>query len=208
VPRRALTKTNLVRSAADSKVWLNGLPSVEAARPATCPSCGVASRPTGGKIMLHGHGSRERQQRGPEVPGTTAVVSEIRVRIYHCQGCGAVVRSAPSTLYYRRLYTAAAIGLALALWGLLNVSVVQVRATISPWKIVGNSAPRRWPTLRRWAQAVRARTLFTNVRRCPDHFTLKKVAARAAATLAGLSSSNQAALGIEAQAFFGAVRAS
>jgi hypothetical protein len=157
--------------------------------------------------MLHGHGSRERQQRGPPAPDAIAVVSAIRVRVYHCQGCGAVVRSAPSTICYRRLYSAAAIGLALALWGLLGASVVKVRATISPWKIVGSSAPTRWPTLRRWAQAVRAQTLFSKVRRCPDHFTLKKVAARAGSTLAGLCPSDQVGPTLQAQAFLGAARA-
>jgi len=207
VLRGALNKTNFVRSAAQSKIWLNGLPSVEDARPGACPACGVASRPTGGKIMLHGHGSKERQQRGPLTPEGAAVVSAIRVRCYHCQGCGAVVRSAPATVWYRRLYSAPAIALALSLWGLLNASVAEVRAAVSPWKIIGHSAPKRWPTLRRWAQAVRAQTLFACCRKCPDHFTLKKVAERAGATLAGLVPVGQAVLGIAAQAFVGAAHA-
>lgn len=202
-----MDKTNFVRSSGNSKLWLNGLPSVGDARPGTCPRCGVASRPVGGKIMLYGHGSKERQQRGPLEPQGEAVVSTIRVRVYHCQSCGAVIRTAPSTVWYRRLYSAPAIGLALAMWGLLNASVAEVRAAISPWKIIGHSAPGRWPTLRRWAQAVQEQTLFACVRRCPDHFTLKKVAERAAGTLAGLGPSGNATLGIAAQTFFGAAHA-
>jgi hypothetical protein len=202
-----MNKTNFVRSPAQSKIWLNGLPSVDDARPGACPRCGAASRPTGGKIMLHGHGSKERQQRGPPTPHGAALVSTLRVRCYHCQGCGAVVRSAPATVWYRRLYSAPAIGLALTLWGILNASVADVRAATSPWKIIGHSAPKRWPTLRRWAQAVREQTLFACCRKCPDHFTLKKVAERCGATLAGLCPSSQAALEIAAQSFIGAQHA-
>jgi hypothetical protein len=207
VLRRDLNKFNFVRCAADSKVWANGLPTVDEARPSACPACDVASRPVGGKIMLHGHGSKERQQRGPLTAGGEPVVSVIRVRCYRCQACGAVVRSAPSTVWYRRLYSAAAIGFALALWGVLGVTVAEVRAAVGPWKIIGNSAPERWPTLRRWADAVRRQTLFSSVRCCPDHFTLKQVAERAAMTLASLGDSAMSGGDIAAQAFVGAAHA-
>ncbi len=162
----------------------------------------------GGKIMLHGHGSKERQQRGPPTADGEPVVSTLKVRCYHCQRCGAVIRSAPKTVCYRRLYSAPAIGFALALWGLMRLSVAEVRARISPWKILGASAPQRWQTLRRWAQAVRAQTLFACVRKCPEHFTLKQIAERAAATLASLSQRAESALDLAAQAFSGAAHQS
>lgn len=157
--------------------------------------------------MLHGHGTKERQQRGPKNPDGAPTLTALRVRCYRCQACGAVIRSAPSTVCYRRLYSAPAIGFALALWGLLQVSVAEVRARTSPWKIIGASAPTRWPTLRRWVKAVRNKKLFARVRRCPDHFSPKQVAERAAATLSGLALASTATLPILAQAFYGAAHA-
>lgn len=157
--------------------------------------------------MLHGHGSKERQQRGPPTATGEPTVVTLMVRCYHCQGCRAVIRSAPRTVCYRRLYSAPAIALALALWGVARLTVAEVRGRISPWKVIGNSAPKRWPTLRKWATAVKARAMLVCVRQCPDHFTLRQVAERAATTLAGLCPSDLSGLGLSAQTFIGAAHA-
>ncbi|WP_437479330.1 ATP-binding protein [Sorangium sp. So ce1014] len=51
---------------------------------------------------------------------------------------------------------AAAIGFALARWGLELVTVAEVRRCVSPAKILGDSAVAGWATLRRWARMSRS----------------------------------------------------
>ncbi len=75
----------LIRVAKTVKEWKQGPPDVEAVRPGRCPGGGVASRPVGGRVVLHGHGKRSRQVLGPEEPGGTP--TQVQVRRYRCQAC-------------------------------------------------------------------------------------------------------------------------
>jgi hypothetical protein len=83
----------------------------------------------------------------------------------------------------RRLFTASAIALALALFGVMGLAPSVVRERVSPWAVVGATAAAGWCTLPRWTKAVREGRLFRGVRRAPDDWTPRQVAARAAMTL-------------------------
>lgn len=152
--------------------------------------------------MLHGHGTRERQLRGPLEPGGEPMLIGLLLRRYLCVACGAVLTVAPMAVLPRRLFTAGAIALALALWGLEKVPSPAVRERISPGKAVGPASARTWLTLRRWTRS--ARPLFRAVRPWPDAWPPRKVAERVATTLASLGS---AAGPLPARAFAGAMRA-
>ena len=181
------------------------MPTVDEVRPSHCPGCGAASRPVGAPLVLHGHGSRERQFRGPLEAGGPPVQVLIRLRRYRCRGCGATVTVAPRSAVRKRLFTAAAIGLALALWAVLGMSAKQVRKRVSPWACVGNAAAVGWMALTRWTQAIQEGRLFPAVRAAPGGWSPRQVAERAATTLAALAPPAQAAL--EVLAFLGAARA-
>lgn len=130
---------------------------------------------------------------------------DVRVRRYQCQACGAVMLVVPRGVITRRLYSARAIGLALAVFGVLGDTVTAVRRRVSPWRTVGPAAHGTWHTLRRWIRAIRERRLFVlSVRRSPTTFTARQVAERAAVTLAALAPVGLAALPIEARVFAGA----
>lgn len=130
----------------------------------------------------------------------------ILVRRYLCR-CGASMTVTPQETRSHRLYTASAIGWALALFGVAQLSVPAVRAQTSPWKILGKTAAEGWATLRRWVAAVRASRLFPCVRACPTDFTARQVAARAATTLAAHAPPPESGDEIIAQAFRGAALA-
>jgi hypothetical protein len=63
----------------------------------------------------------------------------------------------------RKHYSATAIALALALYGLCGRSHAEARRAVSPDAIVGVSAERRWCTLARWVDAVADGALFPGV---------------------------------------------
>lgn len=159
----------------------------EGSRPACCPSCGAPSRPLGGRVQLHGHGQRKRTQRGPRALGEPPEESTVAVRRYLCKQCGATVTVRPRDVLRGRLYSATAIGLGLALFGLEGRSPHAVRQAIAP-------APSRreqaegatWSTLRRWAQQAKAGMLTEEGRPSPATFTLRKAAERLAAALGAL----------------------
>jgi hypothetical protein len=201
------SKDNFVRIAVEIKHWVNGAPPIDAARPSQCTACGSASRRIGGKIVLHGHGVRERQQRGPSLPQQAPQMTSVFVRRYRCRKCTAVITSAPPTVAKQRLYSAPAIAWALALFGVLRFTARAVRERVSPWRVIGELNAERWPTLVRWARAVRERKLFGRVRACPEHFTLRQVAERAATTLASLCPSRYATAPPDERTFHGAARA-
>lgn len=94
------------------------MPSVEVVRPGHCPRCGAASRPLGGPVVLHGHGVRPRQLWGPAEPDARPELMVVKQRRYKCTACGKAVTVGPSEALAGRLYTASAIALALALYGL------------------------------------------------------------------------------------------
>lgn len=141
----------IVYSAIPVKSWTANLPSVEAVRPSHCPACGIASRPVGRSLMLHGHGLRPRHLWGPSWPGELPTIEEIQQRRYRCQNCFAVVVVGPPVIWRRGMYTSAAIGGALAGWTLEGKSARMVRAATSPMTQHGSSDADRWRSLARWA---------------------------------------------------------
>lgn len=157
---------------------------MDAVRPGRCPACAAPGRPGGGPLGLHGHGLRERHQWGPVELGAVPALIGILVRRYQCQLCGAVVMVVPRGIVRRRLYSASAMALALALYGVAGFAPTEVRRRVSPLRIVGTTAAAGWASLRRWSRAVRAGQLFPMVRALPADATLREVAARAATTLA------------------------
>lgn len=106
----------------------------------------------------------------------------------------------PSEILPQRLYTACAIGLALALWAVVGGTEAAVRARVSPFTIVGAVAYGGWITLRRWAVDAARGRLFATSRASPSSFTLRQHAERAAAALEALA---PAGLGRDAAAFVG-----
>jgi len=193
----------IVQVALDVKLWRTQLPPVDEVRPGRCPACEAPSRPAGGNLGLHGHGLRERDQWGPVELDDAAAVVGILARRYQCQTCGAVIVVVPRGVVRRRLYSAGAIALALALWAVAGLAPAEVRARVSPLRIVGPTAAAGWASLRRWSRAVRAGRLFPVVRALPAEATLRQVAARAATTLAGFAPGSGGP-SIELAAFLGA----
>lgn len=166
------------------KSWAGAVPSVEAVRPARCPGCGAASRPVGGAVGLHGHGLRDRQVLGPLEWEESAQVRVVPVRRFRCTACGATCTVCPREVLTKRLYSAPAIALALALFGLLLHPVAGVRAQVSPWRVVGPGSVGRWCTLAAWVRALPRGGLFAALPACPEEWSPRRVAARAAASLA------------------------
>jgi hypothetical protein len=212
VPRPVLaggqSTTRIVYAELDVKSWTARLPTPEEVRPASCPSCGAASRPAGGRIVLHGHGRRTRHQWGPPDATAPPDVRELHCRRYHCQRCAAVLQVVPRGVLRRRLYSAASIALALAMWGVENFAPAEVRRSVSPWRRVGATAAASWASLRRWARAIRAAVLFARVRAAPADARLREVAARAATTLAAFAPSSANALPLASRAMLGAAHVS
>ena len=83
----------------------------------------------------------------------------------------------------------------------------EVRARVSPLRIVGATAAAGWASLRRWSRAVRAGRLFPVVRTLPAEATLRQVAARTATTLAAYAPGAEG-LAIDSAAFLGAAHVS
>src|SRR5690348_13799716 len=108
----------IIQSTLPIKSWIERTPSVDEARPPQCPFCEAVSRPVGEPLGLHGHGLRERQLRGPLGPEQEPQMCVVRVRRYLCRRCGATLTVVPQGVLPRRLFSAAAIGLALCLWGI------------------------------------------------------------------------------------------
>jgi hypothetical protein len=136
---------------------------------------------------MHGHGERQRTQRGPEAVGQPPVERSVGVRRYRCTKCGATVTVAPRGVVRRRLYAASAIGLALALFGIQVESAPAVREAIAPMASARDPAEgATWSTLRRWAHEAKAGTLVAEAHACPETFTLRQAAERTATTLRAL----------------------
>ncbi len=200
--------TRIVYSELDVKAWRVRLPSAGEVRPASCPSCGAVSRLADGSVVLHGHGLRTRDQWGPPDAAAPPEVGEVVCRRYHCLACGAVLLVVPRGILRRRLYSAGAIALALALWGAEGLAPGEVRRRVSPWRIRGANADVGWESLRRWARAVCEGELFARVCASIVGARLRKVAARAATALAGFAHCAADALPISTRAFLGAAHVS
>lgn len=198
---------SVVQGDLDIKCWQQRLPSVAEARPSRCPFCGAASCPVGESIQLHGHGTRERQVCGPAEPGVAPDRVTVIARRYRCVPCGAVVIVVPREVRGRRVYSAAAIGFALALWGLALATAAEVRRRVCPAAILGDTAAIGWATLRRWARDVARRRLFPATPDPGPSRSLRRVAAGAATALAASADPTTRALPIEHRAFLGAAHA-
>jgi hypothetical protein len=197
----------VVRSEVDVKSWMEKEPTAAQVRPSRCPCCGAASCPTGGPVVLHGHGRRARQLRGPAVPDGAPITRCFFVRRYCCQRCGATPTVVPLETLTRRLFSVCAIALALALFGLAQLPLRLVRERVSPWGTVGTTAASTWCTVPRWTAAVREGRLFPVVRRAPGHWNHRQAAARAATTLAALAPPAMGTENLIASAFNGAALA-
>ncbi len=201
----------IVHPAIDVKQWLARPPSVEAVRPSRCPGCGAASHPPGLPLVLHGHGLRSREQRGPLEPGARPVSVEVFCRRYQCQRCSAVVLVAPRGVLARRLYSASAIALALSLWAVMGVSEEQVRQRTSPWipsQRDEEGVVDHWPSLWRWSRALTRGRLFGPPAAARASPTLRGTAAQVVSWLAGHAPVRARDHGFAAQAFAGAAQLS
>lgn len=136
------------------------------------------------RIVLHGHGVRERQHWGPPEPEAAAEIGSLIERRYRCTECNAVIVVRPRGVLPHRRYNAAAIALALWLWAIELASDRSVREKTSPQPTTGMSRPERWTTLRRWAKAARDGNLWPRVR-ADASWTLRQCAERAARVIAG-----------------------
>ena len=180
----------ICRSSVGVKAWQTEMPTVSAVRPSRCSGCGAASRPAGRNLVVHGDGTRERQMWGPGSAEGPARMTGVQARRYQCQRCGTCMLVVPVEVLRRRLYTAPAIGLALALWALLGLTAARVRARVSPLTVVGAATAGRWTTLRRWARETIGGRLFPTWRSPPENITLRQHAERAAAMLRALAPSD------------------
>jgi hypothetical protein len=161
----------------------------DARRPACCPTCKAPSRPLGGGVQLHGHGRRSRMQRGPEAAGEPPVERDVGARRYRCKKCGTTTTVSARGVLRRRLYSAGAIALALALFGLEGQPACAVREAIAPTASPRGAAEGAgWNTLRRWAGEAKAGTLVDGSSACPGTFTLRQAAERAAMMFQALGS--------------------
>jgi hypothetical protein len=180
------SKTGIIQSRLDVKRWLAKLPSVDEVRPGRCVWCGAASRRPGASVTLWGHGLRERLLRGPLEADGEPHETVIVARRFVCQACGGVLLVVPRGVAARRHYAAAAMAWSLALFGVVGLPPDEVRRRCSPARVVGYDAAGRWPTLRRWAAAIRAGRLFgrAHIRLSVADQTARQIAARAAQVLA------------------------
>jgi hypothetical protein len=182
--REGRSKQRIVHSELDVKSWLARKPGVDEVRPGRCACCGAASRPVGGGIMLHGHGLRTRQVRGPLSPDEPPTTAEVACRRYRCQRCHAVLIVVPRGVLPHRYFSASAIGLALALFGVEHLAASEVRRRTSPWRVVGDAAASSWVALRRWCAAARTGRLWSGVVRPRPTGSYRVVAERVALVLA------------------------
>jgi len=143
----------------------------------------MASRPVGKALNLHGHGQRERQVRGPMQPGSPPIQVLLTLRRYLCRSCGATLTVGPRGLLTGRLFSAAAVALALCLWGLEKLRQAQVYAQVNCWRRPQEQAAHPWRQLGRWARGIVQRRLFRDLLPGPPPPAPQEVAARAAAAL-------------------------
>jgi hypothetical protein len=126
------------------------MPTVEEARPATCPLCGTPSRPVGSGLGLHGHGVRSRQVWGSLSPEAEPEIHDVPVRRYQCQSCDQTLTVAPEAMARRYLYMVTTIVTALWRWGARREPARRVRQQLCPLRVQGEARPGRWASLFRW----------------------------------------------------------
>jgi hypothetical protein len=156
---------------------------------------------------VQGHGCRDRQVLGPGEVGAAPELRVIQVRRYHCILCDAAMTVGPAELLTRRLYSAAAIAYALALFAISRLSPRAVREYVSPFRVVGATSASRWSTLLRWCSAVSAARLFPCVGPLPAAWSPRRAAERAVMTLASYAFPSPDPPPLTTLAFLGAARA-
>lgn len=111
---------------------------------------------------------------------------------------------APSEVLGKRLYSSAAIGMCMALYGVCAMSLSAIRALVSPFARTGASAVTGWASVFGWVDAVRSKRLFELVRPVPAGWPRRKAAERIATSLAARAPPTVAALDLVTAAFVGA----
>lgn len=185
----------IVHDKLDVKGWIAQPPTPEAARPGVCPRCARASRPTGARLGLHGHGFRDREILGPPDAHAAPAKTLVGCRRYCCLGCQAIILVVPRGIAPRRHYGLAAVAMALTLWAVMHQRPREVRERVCVAR--GTVWGTEWPTLRRWARAARESL------RVPAVFTLRQSAARAAQIAIGRAPPTLRTAPVGAQAFAG-----
>jgi hypothetical protein len=115
-------------------------------------------------VQLWGHGLRARQVRGPLAFSEAPRLLTVEGRRYQCQLCEAVMIVEPRSVLRYRHFSASAIAMALALFGVEGAPAAEVRRRVSPWRTVGHDACRGWMTLHRWIDVARQGRLLPAVR--------------------------------------------
>jgi transposase len=140
-------------------IWLHdhAPPHIAAARPDGCPGCGSPAV-VGGKIVLHGHGLR---QRWTVLPGPTkALFLAVWARRFRCTACRGTTTVLPPGVVHRHLYSLYAI---LTAWWLasarpvgegLDDAEVYARQGVDRGLAVEahHYGRPRWRSLPRWAR--------------------------------------------------------
>jgi hypothetical protein len=153
-----------------------------------------------------GHGVRERQLRGVLEPGGRPVIVVLLLRRFLCLVCGCVATAVPRGVMHGRLYSAGAIALALALFGIGEYSEAAVRERSSPWQVVGATAAKGWCTLRRWVGAIRSGGLWPGLAALREGWTVRDVARRVASVLSARGPAELRSADPAAAAFIAAAR--
>ena len=190
----------VIRFRGDVKLWP---PSVDMARPASCPKCRVACGMRGAR-RIYGHGVVERQQRGPPGPDEASTCQVVVCRRFFCLECRTVIRVLPAAAQPRKHFSGAAIALALAAWGLCAMSLAEVRRRVNDAREVGSSV-RGWRTLTAWTGDVSRGVLFAGLGLTDGPGAPRAVAARAAQALVGWAPPTWAETAVTHQAFAGSV---
>ena len=108
---------------------------------------------------------------------------EFLARRYRCTACNATLSVVPADVLPRKHFGAVTIALAFALYGVLRQSLDAVYRELNPTRVRGYGA-RGWDSVLRWLSI--ASTLFPDVRPSPPEWSSRRVAERAAMTLAAL----------------------
>ena len=106
------------------------------------------------------------------------------LRRYLCRCCQASMTVGPLGLVAHRLFSIAALGLALCLWGCQGKPAGQVRVQVDPLSHTGDDPMRGWRQLGRWALALREGRLLGGLLPGALPAAVRAVAQRAAAALA------------------------
>jgi hypothetical protein len=121
--------------------------------------------------------------RGVLAPDGPPTFYEFLARRYRCTACDATSTVVPADVLPRKHFGAVTIALAFALYGALRQSLDAVYRALNPTRLRGYGA-RGWDSVLRWLSVAQA--LFPDVRPSPAEWSSRRVAERAAMTLAAL----------------------